>query len=286
MSHPLPVLQLPARASRPIVEVAFKANRRGWYTAELDDLRPGEWVVVEADRGEDLGRVRFVGPPAAHRCGAEPALQVRRRASPDDVAQLATLRADEARVRRIARELVARHGLAMKITDAEWRFDRARLFLYFTAETRVDFRALVGELARTFRTRVELRQIGAREEAARLGGVDVCGRPLCCSTWLRGIRPVSLQLAKDQGLALNPPQISGVCGRLLCCLTYEHDAYVEARRRFPRLGKTIVTAHGPERVVALDIWRERLTLSDAEGRRRTVSLAELKAEMARLPSPE
>jgi cell fate regulator YaaT (PSP1 superfamily) len=144
----------------------------------------------------------------------------------------------------------------------------------------VDFRELVKDLARTFRTRIELKQIGVRDEAALLGGVGRCGRELCCSTWLRELKPVSLQLAKDQRLSLNPAQISGCCGRLMCCLTYEHSAYVEARKRFPREGKWITTAVGRERVIAVDIWRERVVLKDEEGERRTVELAELKTEVA------
>jgi len=168
----------------------------------------------------------------------------------------------------------------MKVSDAEWQHDRNKLTIFFTAERRVDFRELVRDLARTFRTRIELRQIGVRDEAALLGGVGRCGRELCCSTWLRELRPVSLQLAKDQRLSLNPAQISGCCGRLMCCLTYEHDAYVQARKRFPREGKSLQTAVGREKVVSIDIWRERVVLKDEEGNRRTVSLEQIKEEVA------
>ena len=191
----------------------------------------------------------------------------------------AALRADEPRVRRVTREKVQNHSLKMKVSEAEWQFDRNKLTIYFTAERRVDFRQLVKDLARTFRTRIELKQIGVRDEAALLGGVGRCGRELCCSTWLRELKPVSLQLAKDQRLSLNPAQISGCCGRLMCCLTYEHAAYVEARKRFPREGKWLSTAKGRERVMAVDIWRERVMLKGEQGERRTVELAELKAEV-------
>jgi cell fate regulator YaaT (PSP1 superfamily) len=168
----------------------------------------------------------------------------------------------------------------MKVSDAEWQVDRNKLTIYFTAERRVDFRELVRDLARTFRTRIELKQIGVRDEAALLGGVGRCGRELCCSTWLQELKPVSLQLAKDQRLSLNPAQISGCCGRLMCCLTYEHDAYVQARRRFPREGKSLHTQMGREKVVSVDIWRERVVLKDEEGTRRTIALEALKAEVA------
>jgi cell fate regulator YaaT (PSP1 superfamily) len=188
------------------------------------------------------------------------------------------LRADEERVRRKAREMVEQHELVMKVTEAEWQWGRNKLTLYFTAERRVDFRQLVRELARTFRTRIELKQIGVRDEAALLGGVGRCGRELCCSTWLREIKPISLQLAKDQNLSLNPAQISGTCGRLMCCLTYEHDAYLAARKRFPREGKMIRTLKGQEKVIGIDIWRDLVTLLDESRQRRVVKLLELRAE--------
>jgi cell fate regulator YaaT (PSP1 superfamily) len=142
----------------------------------------------------------------------------------------------------------------------------------------VDFRQLVRELARTFRTRIELKQIGVRDEAALLGGVGRCGRELCCSTWLREIKPISLQLAKDQNLSLNPAQISGTCGRLMCCLTYEHDSYLAARKRFPREGKMIRTLKGQEKVIGIDIWRDMVTLLDESRQRRVVKLLDLRAE--------
>ena len=168
----------------------------------------------------------------------------------------------------------------MKVTETEWQFDRKKLIVYFTAEKRVDFRALVRDLARAFRTRIELRQIGVRDEAALLGGVGRCGRELCCSTWLPELKPVSLQLAKDQSLSLNPAQISGCCGRLMCCLMYEHTSYVEARRRFPREGRTLSTGQGREKVVGVNIFSDSITLRNAEGEHRVVSVEELKREVA------
>jgi cell fate regulator YaaT (PSP1 superfamily) len=196
------------------------------------------------------------------------------------------LRVDEERVRRRTRELVEEHKLRMKVTEAEWQWDRNKLTLYFTAERRVDFRQLVRELARTFRTRIELRQIGVRDEAALLGGVGRCGRELCCSTWLREIKPVSLQLAKDQNLSLNPAQISGTCGRLMCCLTYEHDSYLAARKRFPREGKIVRTSLGSEKVIAIDIWHDQLTLLNEAKQRRVVALEALRAEMTAVQDAE
>jgi cell fate regulator YaaT (PSP1 superfamily) len=209
-----------------------------------------------------------------------PERRVLRIARPDEVSRMESLRRDEERVRVETRALVEKHGLKMKVTEAEWQFDRNKLIIYFTAERRVDFRELVRDLARAFRTRIELKQIGVRDEAALLGGVGRCGRELCCSTWLPELRPVSLQLAKDQRLSLNPAQISGCCGRLMCCLMYEHRTYLEARRRFPREGKSLRTARGDEKVIVVDILRERVTLRDVEGNRRTLPLETLKAEVA------
>jgi cell fate regulator YaaT (PSP1 superfamily) len=270
-----------------VIEVTFKGNRRTYYAAEIAvDL--SQYVIVEADRGEDLGRVTAAGAVAERKCSGcatgcaapVPQQRVLRPALGEEVERAVALRADEPRVRRITREKVLQYGLKMKVSEAEWQFDRNKLTIYFTAEKRVDFRELVRDLARTFRTRIELKQIGVRDEAALLGGVGRCGRELCCSSWLRDLKPVSLQLAKDQRLSLNPAQISGCCGRLMCCLTYEHDSYVQARKRFPREGKSVSTTRGREKVISIDIWRERVLLRDEEGNRRSVELDELKREVA------
>lgn len=271
-------------------EVRFKGTRQDYFTAPGFDLRPGQWVIVEADRGEDVGEVTAVGLIAERKCSSSggcstptPERRVLREATEREVSRLAELREDEERVRSQTRVLVKKHGLKMKVTEAEWQHDRNKLIVYFTADRRVDFRELVRDLARTFRTRIELKQIGVRDEAALLGGVGRCGRELCCSTWLPELKPVSLQLAKDQRLSLNPAQISGCCGRLMCCLMYEHKTYVESRRRFPREGKALRTQKGSERVVGVDILQETVTLRDESGHRRRVKLDDLKREVAETP---
>jgi cell fate regulator YaaT (PSP1 superfamily) len=271
-------------------EVRFKGTRKDYFACQPEALQPGSWVMVEAERGRDLGRVSALGAIAERKCSSsggcatpEPSRRILRQALEDEIQRVGWLRTDEERVRTLTRDKVASHKLKMKVTEAEWQFDRKKLIIYFTAERRVDFRALVRDLARTFRTRIELRQIGVRDEAALLGGVGRCGRELCCSTWLPALRPVSLQLAKDQRLSLNPSQISGCCGRLMCCLKYEHDAYVQARRRFPREGRSVKTRQGREKVVAVDIWSETVTLLADGGARRKVTLKELKQEVARVP---
>ncbi len=273
-----------------LVEVAFKGNRKDFYLWDGEEIpRVNSSVIVEADRGEDLGRVHAVGELAerrcigcSHGCGSEqPRLRMLRTASRDDEHRAAELRAQDEDVRRKAMERVKAHGLVMKVSDAEWQWDRKKLTFYFTAEKRVDFRALVRDLASTFRTRIELKQIGVRDEARRLSGIGRCGREYCSASWLPELRPVNLQVAKDQRLSLNPSQISGACGRLMCCLRYEHEFYVQSRKRFPKEGKILVTANGEEQVVSNDIFGDRVTLRNAEGDIRVVPLAELKAAIER-----
>ena len=285
-----------------VLEVRFKGNRREYFTWQPEDpLRIDEPVIVEVERGQDFGVVSAVGGIAekkCERCGAcggasglgprdsassesqapspEPLRPILRRATTDDRKTATQLRENEEEVRRTVRDRVRQHNLPMKVSDAEWQWDKRKLTIYFTAEQRVDFRALVRDLAGLFRTRIELRQIGARDEAKRLDGIGRCGRQLCISSWLPEGRPVSLSLAKAQGLSLNPVQISGPCGRLLCCLHYEHDFYVQQRKRFPKEGKTVKTAEGNERVVSVDIFRERVTLRSDDGATRVVTLEQLR----------
>ncbi|MEJ2481656.1 MAG: regulatory iron-sulfur-containing complex subunit RicT, partial [Gemmatimonadota bacterium] len=271
-----------------------KGVRTEYYTFRGDTgLDENEFVIVEADRGQDLGWVKRAEDAASLSCDAGcehdhehrppvslPPRKILRRAAPVDVERRMRLLAEEPEIRRRTRELVARHQLKMKISEAEWQWDRNKLTVYFTAEKRVDFRGLVKDMARTFKTRIELRQIGVRDEAKRLGGIGRCGRELCCRLWLPRIEPVTLQLAKDQGLSLNPAQISGACGRLMSCLHYEHEAYVQARKRFPKVGKILRTSRGEERVTGWDLFRDTVALRTDAGEERTIPLDELKAETA------
>ena len=296
-----------------LVEVQFKGNRKAYYRwGEPEPLAAHEAVIVETDRGLDWGRVSATGTAASLKCercvarlhapprgtdeGApepdaaaeppapappaapQPERRVVRRATAADTRIADDLRRTEDDVRRKVREKVASHRLQMKVSDAEWQWDKNRLTVYFTAERRVDFRNLVRDLASQFRTRIELRQIGVRDESKRLDGIGRCGRQLCC-TWLPELRPIGLQIAKDQRLSLNPTQISGACGRLLCCLRYEHEFYVHSRKRYPKEGKVLVTAKGNEKVVSVDIFRERVTLRAEDATTRVVPLADLKREV-------
>lgn len=275
-----------------IIEVEFKGNRREFYTWEQEEAPPlNAHVIVEADRGEDLGRVHSIGDMALkrnrgvpHGTGDRPPeRKARRVASHDDVRRHDNVREQDDDARRKAQERVRANSLVMKISDAEWQWDRKKLTFYFTAEKRVDFRTLVRELAGSFRTRIELKQIGVRDEAKRLDGIGRCGRQYCSAAWLPDLRPVSLGVAKDQRLSLNPTQISGACGRLMCSLRYEHEYYVHARKRFPKEGKVLKTSIGEEKVVANDIFRERVVLRNAEGEARTISLAQLLQETGAAP---
>ena len=287
-----------------VIEVRFKGNRREYFTWPSEDsslLRLDAPVIVEVERGQDFGVVSALGTVAekkCQRCGAcaggsglgvrdsgipqpstpnsEPLMSIVRIATAEDRKTATDLRVNEEEVRRTVRDRVRQHALPMKVSDAEWQWDKRKLTIYFTAEQRVDLRALVRDLAALFRTRIELRQIGARDEAKRLDGIGRCGRQLCISSWLPEGKPVSLSLAKAQGLSLNPLQISGPCGRLLCCLHYEHDFYVQQRKRFPKEGKTLKTSAGNERVISVDIFRERVTLRSEAGETRVVALDQLR----------
>jgi len=271
-----------------LIEVAFRGNRKeffSWTGETAPPLKAG--VIVEADRGEDFGRVHSTGELAevrcngcAHGCGTTPPPRAALRLATTADEQLdRALTVEHEEVRRKSIERVKANHLVMKLTDVEWQWDRRKLTIYFTAERRVDFRGLVRDLAALFRTRIELKQIGVRDEAKRLSGVGRCGREYCSASWLPDLRPVNLGIAKDQKLSLNPQQISGACGRLMCCLRYEHEFYVLSRRKFPKEGKILTTSLGEEKVIACDIFNERVTLRTADGDSRVIALADLRTEL-------
>lgn len=279
-----------------LIEVAFKGNRKDFFLWSQDEPPPlNAAVIVDADRGEDLGTIYALGELAEKRNAGTPhgygaagtSKKARRLATTDDVKRAQELRAEDEDARRRAAERVKANALVMKLSDAEWQWDRKKLTLYFTADKRVDFRTLVRELASMFRTRIELKQIGVRDEAKRLDGIGRCGRQYCSASWLPELRPVNLGVAKDQRLSLNPSQISGACGRLMCCLRYEHEFYVQSRKRFPKEGRIVRTKRGDEKVIANDIFRERVTLRGEDGEQRTITLTELhdEANGAGVPLP-
>jgi cell fate regulator YaaT (PSP1 superfamily) len=271
-----------------LIEVLFKGNRKEFFRWEdvVPPPSPKTHVIVEGDRGEDMGQVHTIGDLAEKRFAGvahgaavgEATRRVIRTASRDEVKRAQALLDENEATRRAAMTHVRELGLQMKITDADWQWDHRKLTLYFTAEKRVDFRTLVRDLAAQFKARIELKQIGVRDEAKRLDGVGRCGRQYCSASWLPDLRPVNLGVAKDQKLSLNPTQISGACGRLMCCLRYEHEFYAASRKRFPKEGKILVTSKGEEKVMSNDIFHDRVTLRAVDGESRILTLAELRAE--------
>ncbi|NNE71214.1 MAG: Signal peptidase-like protein [Rhodothermales bacterium] len=275
----------------PIIEVGFKGGRKAFYRCDLRDVQTGDHVLVEADRGLDLGTVKLSGQMVRIRLRSKSLEEdadfpaVARQATAQDLDRLEENRERETETFLIGRRTIDRMGLPMKLVDVEWQFDGKKVTFYFTADHRVDFRELVRKLARRFRTRVELRQIGARDEAARIGGIGSCGRELCCSTWLQEFKPVSTQSAKTQNLPLNPGRLSGQCGRLKCCLNYELEAYMAALRRFPRVDARLKTDDGSAVVRKVDIFKETVLLQMDSGSWMNLTLEQVRPYMPKRSKP-
>ena len=239
-----------------LVVVRFVGNRRDFFhDRDGTGVRPGQHCLVEADRGRDLGLVCYRGPGPRRWWERAEGQGVVAVATAEALARLPELRREERDARDVFLRRVAEHGLPMELAGSERRWDRGKLTFYFLAEGRVDFRALVRDLAGTFRTRIELRQIGVRDEARLRGGLGICGREFCCATFLEGFASVALRMAKDQQLPLNPAKLSGPCGRLRCCLAYEHDQYRDALHELPRLNSDVVWQGRPGRARKLDPLR-------------------------------
>ena len=226
-----------------VVGIRFQENGKiyDFDPGELT-LLPGELVVVETARGVECGTVARANRTAAEeRADRKPVL---RRATAEDRRRHEENAQRAREAMRVCQERIAAHNLEMKLVDAEYAFDNSKITFNFTADGRVDFRNLVKDLASTLHTRIELHQIGVRDEAKKLGGIGICGQPFCCSRFLRDVQPVSIQMAKEQGLSLNPTKISGSCGRLMCCLKYEQDVYEELNKLSPKVGAVVMTPEG------------------------------------------
>ena len=273
--------EAPAQGDRhmnELIEVVFKGRRREYFTNPREiPVREGDWVIVQADRGIDLGKVHHTSEWVKRDDAPAKLREMLRPAQPEDLEVFERNRAKETRAYATAKERIVHRDVDMKLVDVEFQFDGNRITFFFTAEKRVDFRDLVKDLASIFRTRIELRQIGVRDEAGRIGGVGTCGRELCCATWLRQFEPITLKMAKDQGLSPSPSKISGACGRLKCCLRYELDFYKESSREFPRIGSKLVLAGVEQEVSRVDIFRRTLLLMDSSGNETPMTLAELPA---------
>lgn len=233
-----------------VVGVAFKPVTRVYYfdPADLNDLQPGEHVVVETSRGRSLGQIVFAAKMVTDSEISGSLKPVVRRATAWDMVQNDQMAHREPEALDICRKRARALGLDIKVVKVEFSFDGSSAVVYFTSEQRIDFRNLVHELSQQLRTRVEMRQVGVRDEAKFLGGIGRCGRELCCATWLREFAPVSIKMAKTQEHPLNAPEVSGACGRLLCCLAYENDFYAEARKQMPRINSIVETPQGPGKV--------------------------------------
>jgi cell fate regulator YaaT (PSP1 superfamily) len=239
-----------------IVGIRFRpAGRIYFFDPQGQTFTNGQYVIVETVRGVEAGRVVIASKKVAEEDLSDPLKPVLRLATEDELRMMLSFKSKEKEALVRCAERIRQHNLPMKLVESEYTFDGSRLTFYFTADERVDFRALVRDLAATFRTRIELRQIGARDQAKLQGGVGPCGKTLCCSSWITEFGIVSIKMAKEQGLPLNPAKISGVCGRLLCCLSYENDNYIQAKQRMPQIGTMLNTPSGPGKVVSINVPR-------------------------------
>lgn len=228
-----------------IIGVRFKSMSKVYFfDPDGHTLERGSLVVVETARGMECGEVVTGNREVPDDEIVKPLKKVVRPATPEDIRRAAENEEKEARAFAICQEKIRQHKLDMKLTRVEYTFDNSKILFYFTSDGRVDFRELVKDLASVFRTRIELRQIGVRDEAKMLGGLGICGRPFCCSQFLSEFQPVSIKMAKEQGLSLNPTKISGACGRLMCCLKYEQEAYESLLKVTPRPGAIVATKEG------------------------------------------
>lgn len=247
-----------------VVGVRFKeAGKIYYFDPGKIDLKQDDDCIVETARGLEYGRV-VIGPREVEaKSVVSPLKLVLRKATAADEAKLQDNKEKEKEGFRICEKKIAAHGLPMKLIDVEYTFDVNKIIFYFTAEGRIDFRELVKDLASVFRTRIELRQIGVRDEAKLMGGMGCCGRPLCCATFLGDFEPVSIRMAKEQNLSLNPTKISGICGRLMCCLKYESEGYAccaQKRALPPRQGRRVVTVDGEGKVISVNQQKRTATV--------------------------
>lgn len=233
-----------------VIGVRFKEVGKVYYFDPLDNkLNTGDMVIVETARGLECGEVATPNKTVTEEELAHPLKPLIRIATQEDLKHLAENKLKEKEAYRICEQKIASHNLQMKLVNVEYTFDNSKILFYFTADGRVDFRALVKDLASVFRTRIELRQIGVRDEAKMLGGLGICGKPFCCATFMGEFQPVSIKMAKEQGLSLSPVKISGTCGRLMCCLKYEQEAYTDLLKKTPKVGAIVNTPDGKGLVV-------------------------------------
>lgn len=251
---------------RKIIPIKFKATGKTYFFDPLQfDIKKGDRVIVETSRGVEIGTavsgIREIDEAEMHTT----LKGVTRPANERDLARDSENKRRQEEAFEICRKKIEAHKLDMKLVEVEYTFDGSKILFYFTADGRVDFRELVKDLANVFRTRIELRQIGVRDEAKSMGSIGVCGRSLCCSAWLDDFVSVSIKMAKEQGLSLNPSKISGACGRLMCCLKYEQDTYEELMRRMPRTEQKVKTPDGAGTVVSVNLLKGTVSVETEQG---------------------
>ncbi|MEN3090984.1 MAG: stage 0 sporulation family protein [Staphylococcus pseudoxylosus] len=237
-----------------VVGIDFqKSGKMEYYSPKNFDLNVDDWVVVESKRGLEMGRVKYAPLDVADEDVTLPLKEIVRHATDEDLSQYEQNEKDAEEAMTLCKNTIQQQNLEMRLVNCEFTLDKSKVIFNFTSDERVDFRKLVKVLAQKLKTRIELRQIGVRDEAKLLGGIGPCGRSLCCATFLGDFEPVSIKMAKDQNLSLNPTKISGACGRLMCCLKYENDYYEEARAQLPDVGEAIKTPEGNGKVIGLNI---------------------------------
>ncbi len=242
-----------------IVGIKFKEVGKVYYfDPDGSTFKKGDHAIVETVRGVECGEVAIENKDVSEDELVQPLKKILRPASKEDVAIYNENKKKEIEAAEICRQRIEAHGLEMNLVDVEYTFDRAKVIFYFTADGRVDFRELVKDLASVFRTRIELRQIGVRDEAKMIGGMGICGRPFCCSSFLGSFQTVSIKVAKEQGLSLNPGKISGTCGKLMCCLRYEQQAYDYLLKITPKPGATVQTEEGQGTVTEMSLLTGKL----------------------------
>lgn len=246
-----------------IMQVRLREAGQAYYFKYLYDAvraedaaclpKAGDYVILESDRGQDYGYIIMdTQAPLEHKAGEANMRKILRKADNKDIKQIDENKAKAKDAQKECLRKISDYKLEMKLVDCEYSFDRSKIIFYFTAEARVDFRDLVKELAKILKARIELRQIGVRDEAKFLGGFGVCGRELCCAAFLKDFEPVMIKMAKEQGLPLNPPKISGLCGRLMCCLSYEYQTYIDLSKGLPKEGDFLDFSEGKGKVVSVN----------------------------------
>jgi len=263
-----------------VIGIRFKDNGKVYYFDPCGiSMNLGDYAVVETAHGVECGLVALENSDVEESAIVQPLKKVIRAATDADLKKLEENREKEQRAFEICEQKILEHKLDMKLISVSYTFDCSKVLFYFTADGRIDFRQLVKDLAAVFRTRIELRQIGVRDEAKILGGLGICGRPFCCATFLEDFQPVSIKMAKEQGLSLNPAKISGTCGRLMCCLKYEQEAYLDLLKKTPKVNAIVMTPSGKGTVIDQNLLTGSLTVKlekDPDAAPQTFKTSEVK----------